>query len=113
MGKKYVDSNSNLEVLLLKVDVFKKYIGGWLVIWWKKRWRFQLILLDTPQKTNIDTKIDGLEDVCPFKHGYLMGWKMYVLSNMAILGSYFRFRVCNKMWWLSFIWCWVWVGDLF
>ena len=25
----------------------------------------------TPQKSNIDTKHDGLESVSPFKHGYL------------------------------------------
>ena len=39
------------------------------------------IYIYTPLKTNTDTKNDG-------------PWKMYLLSNIAILGSYVRFQGC-------------------
>ena len=46
----------------------------WLVVEFQPVWKNI-----TPPKSNIDTKNDG-------------PWKMYLLSNMAILGIYVRFQ---------------------
>ena len=43
---------------------------SWEDDWWHAHfWKTWRIL--TPLKTNIDTKNDGLENVSPFKHGYV------------------------------------------
>ena len=49
-------------------------------------------ILYTPQKTNIDTHNDGLENVSPFNHGFF--W-VSILDFMGVLPIY----QCGSPWW--------------
>ena len=41
----------------------------------------------TPPKTNIHTKNDGLEDVSPFKHGYIFWVSMLLFGGVSFVKS--------------------------